>query len=109
MAKLKDVAMDYESKQTNNIADLDEVPVNLDVKEDSFEVTEDDGKQKTVPYKYIEKDGEQYRVPNSVLKQLRVQLEANKELQTFKVKKTGKGLNTDYTVIPLSGKTEKVK
>ena len=44
---------------------------------------------------------ERYRVPNSVLKQLKVLLEDNSNMKKFKVKKTGQGLNTDYTVIPL--------
>jgi hypothetical protein len=46
-------------------------------------------------------DGEKYRVPNSVLKQLKVLLEDNPDLKKFKVKKSGVGLNTDYTVIPI--------
>lgn len=104
MATLKDTAKTYESKQVNNIADLDEVSVDLDIKEGEFSVVDDDGNEKEVDYYYIEVDGEQYRVPNSVLKQLRVQLEANENLETFKVNKSGKGLNTDYTVIPLVGK-----
>lgn len=100
MVKLKDVAKDYESKQVNNIAELDEVGVDLDVNDGSFEV-EEDGKTKTVEYKYIEVDGEDYRVPNSVLKQLKVHLTDNPKLEKFKVSKSGKGLNTDYTVIPI--------
>jgi|SRR6056297_1233462 len=101
MAKLKDEAKDYESKQVNNIADLDEVSVDLDVKEDSFETEDDQGKTKEVKYKYIEENGEHYRVPNSVFKQLKVHLEDNPDLEKFKVSKSGKGLNTDYTVIPI--------
>ncbi len=101
MAKLKDEAEDYESKQVNNIADLDEVSVDLDVKEGSFETNDDKGNPKTVKYKYVEVDGEQYRVPNSVLKQLKVHLKDNPKLEKIKVSKSGKGLNTDYTVIPI--------
>ncbi|MFW6173744.1 MAG: hypothetical protein ACOC5T_08370 [Elusimicrobiota bacterium] len=100
MAKLKEVAEDYESKQVGNIADLDEVNVDLDVQDGEFEV-EEDGKTKTVKYRYIEVDNEHYRVPNSVLKQLKVHLEDNPDLKKFKVNKSGKGLNTDYTVIPI--------
>jgi len=101
MASLKDTAKDYESKQVGNIADLDEVKVDMDVKEDSFETEDDNGNTKEVKYKYIEVDGEHYRVPNSVLKQLKIHLEDNPKLEKFKVSKSGKGLNTDYTVIPI--------
>lgn len=61
------------------------------------------------PYKYIEVDGERYRIPSSVLNQLKVFIEDNKELKDFKVKKTGEGMGTDYTVIPLLSGVEEEK
>jgi hypothetical protein len=48
-------------------------------------------------------NGEEYRVPDSVLKALKDNLEVNPKLGWFKVKKTGEGLKTNYTVIPLQG------
>jgi len=45
-------------------------------------------------------DDEEYRVPTSVLKSLKVILEDKPDLKFFKVKKTGEGLKTEYTVIP---------
>lgn len=102
MAKLKDEAKAYEARATHNIADLDEVSVDLDVQEEDFEFQDQDtGETKTVRQKIVEIDGERYRVPNSVLKQLKVYLEDNPNLQKFKVRKSGQGLNTDYTVIPI--------
>jgi hypothetical protein len=102
MANLKETAQTYESGQTTkNVAELDEVSVDLEVKDDSFEATDDEGNQKTVKIKYIEVGDERYRVPNSVLKQLKVFLEDNSDLKKFKVKKSGQGLNTEYQVIPI--------
>ena len=101
MAKLIDEAKAYESKQTKNIADLDVVSVDLDVEDDEFETEDEKGNLKVVKQKVAIINKERYRVPNSVLKQLKVLLEDNSNMKKFKVKKTGQGLNTDYTVIPL--------
>jgi len=103
MAKLKDEALAYESKQTKNIADLDVVSIDLDLEDDEFETEDEKGNLKTVKQKVAVINDERYRVPNSVLKQLKVMLEDNPNLVKFKVKKTGQGLNTEYTVIPVMG------
>lgn len=102
MAKLKDEAMAYEPKQTMNIADLDKVSIDLDIEDDEFETTDDEGKAKMVKQKVAIIEGKKYRVPNSVLNQLKILLEDNPNLNNFKVKKTGQGFSTDYTVIPLA-------
>ena len=100
--KLKEEAQAYESKQTKNIADLEIVSVDLEVEDDEFEAIDDKtGDSKVVKQKVAIIDGERYRVPASVLKQLKVLLEDSPNLQKFKVKRTGQGLATDYTVIPL--------
>ena len=54
------------------------------------------------PYKYVEIDNERYKMPVSVLASLKVILEENPNLKKFKVKKTGEGMDTRYTVIPLA-------
>lgn len=100
MGTIKEEAEGYEPKQTKTIADLEVVPINLVIKEDSFEV-EENGEVKTVDQKVVTIEGEVYRVPNSVLKDLKVMLEDNPDLTSFKVKKTGEGMKTSYTVIPL--------
>ena len=97
MVKLKDAANAYES-QAGNVADLPKVSVDLDLED--REATNEDGK--TFQYKVIIVDGREYRVPNSVLKSLRAMLEENTNLKTFKVKKTGSGMTTEYFVIPLA-------
>lgn len=95
---LKDEAQTYESHSVGNIADLPKVSTDLKVLEK--EGTNDEGK--IFQYKVVTVDGQEYRVPASVLKSLKAILEDNPNLKTFKVKKTGQGLATEYTVIPLS-------
>jgi len=94
---LKQEAQDYESHSVGNIADLPKVSTDL-VTEDR-EGTNDEGK--TFQYKVITVDGQNYRVPASVLKSLKALLEDNPNIKEFKVKKTGTGLSTEYTVIPI--------
>ena len=93
MTKLIEEAKAYEPKQIKNIADLDSVSVDLDVLNET---------EVEFPYKYIVVGGERYKVPISVLGSLKVILGENANLKTFKVKKTGTGLGTEYTTIPLA-------
>jgi len=95
---LKDTAIAYESRSIGNIADLPKVSINLLIEE--REGINDEGK--TFSYKVIVFEGQEYRVPASVLKSLKAILGDNPNLKFFKVKKTGQGMNTEYTVIPLS-------
>lgn len=98
MAKIYEEAMNYKPAETKNIAELDRVPVDIDIKD--FYGSKDDGTP--FHYKFIEVDGEQYRVPVVVLKQLKAHLTANPEINFFRVSKIGEGLKTEYTLIPLS-------
>ena len=94
MASLKDTALNHEQKsKVSNIADLQSVSTDLDVKEDT---------EAEFPYQYVEIEGTRYRIPNSVLANLKAILEENKDLKKVKVKKTGEGMDTRYTVIPLA-------
>ena len=97
MANLKDTANAYEAPQTLNIADLEVVSTDLDVQEKTG--TNKDGEDFT--YNFVEVEGKQYRVPNSVLTELKTILEEKPDLQKFRVKKSGQGLQTRYTVVPL--------
>jgi len=94
---LKTEATAYESKSVGNIADLPKVSVDLKIEE--REGTNEEGK--TFNYKVIIVEGQEYRVPVSVLKSLKAMLQDNPNLKQFKVKKTGAGMNTEYIVIPL--------
>lgn len=99
MGTIKEEAQGYEPKQTKNIADLPEVSVNLIIEDDVRTGTDKDGK--VFEYKVTLINDEEYRVPDSVLKALKVHLEQKPDLEKFKVVKSGEGLNTTYTVVPL--------
>jgi len=94
---LKDAAKAYEGKSTGNIADLPKVSTDLQLQDRTG--TNDEGKEFT--YQVIIIEGQEYRVPVSVLKSLKAILSENPNLASFKVKKSGQGLATEYTVIPL--------
>ena len=97
MVKLNEEAKNYEAPTMKNITDLKEVPTDLEVTEEVFkEGTEDEFKVKV-----IRVEGEAYRVPVSVLKSLKAILEVKPDLKKIKVIKSGTGMNTEYTVIPL--------
>lgn len=97
MATLKEMANDYKSPETKNIADLKSVSVDIEITEVTRMKT--DGEEFTL--NLIEVNGEEYRVPNSVLKQLKAQLEIKPNAKEFAVQKSGTGLNTEYTVVLL--------
>jgi len=99
LKSIKDEAMEAEpTPKTKNIADLSQVSTDLVVMTESFKNKE--GEDVTI--KCVGIGGEKYRVPQSVLNSLKVILEDNPNLKTFKVRKTGEGMDTRYTVIPLS-------
>ena len=98
MATLKEEAQTFEPKQTKNIADLPEVSTD-------FQVIRKVGKDNNgVEFQYmcLEINGLEYRLPGKVLGDLKIILKENPNLKRFKVVKTGTGLETRYTVIPLS-------
>ena len=97
METIKDKAQAYEPPQTKNITELSSVSVDIEVKEKEF--TRED--QTTFKVNVIEINGEDYRVPNSVLKSLKVWLVEKPEIKNFKVTKEGEGLKTTYTLMPL--------
>lgn len=99
MTNIGEEAQAYEPPQTKNIADLDVVPRDANIEERTFTV-EKDGEKKEVTIKVIIVNGEEYRVPAIVLKQLKEHIAENPGIQSFKVSKTGTGFNTTYTVIP---------
>ena len=94
---LKDEAVSFTGKNLKNISELKSVSVDLVVYD--FKDTNANGEE--YEYKYIEIEDKQYRIPPSVLSSLKQILEKKPQLKTFAVSKTGEGLNTKYTVIPL--------
>lgn len=97
MASIKEDAQAYEPKQTKNIADLEAVSVEQEIK---VEVRKNSSNEEYT-IAFITLSGEEYRVPNSVREQLKEILNEKPDMKTFKVNKTGEGLKTTYTVIPL--------
>lgn len=98
MKTIRDEAKGYEPKPTTkNISELQSISTDLVVEDDSFEY---EGKE--VKQKVIVVNGERFRVPVSVLRDLKVILEDNPNLKNFKVKRTGQQMETRYTVIPLA-------
>ena len=104
MTKLSDFVKDYEpTSKTKNIAELKEVSTDIDIVDDEFDVTDKVTKQeKKVKQKVVVVSGEKYRIPASVIAQLKVVMEDNPNCKKFKVKKSGTTMDdTRYQVIPL--------
>ena len=98
MANIKETASSYESPTTRNITELELVMTNSEIEEK----TGKDSEGKEFKYNVIVVDHFEYRVPNSVLTNLKAILAENEKLMSFKVTKAGEGMNTRYTVIPLA-------
>jgi ATP:corrinoid adenosyltransferase len=99
MGTIKEEALSYEPEVFRNISELKKVPVDAEVQD--LEGTKKDGT--TFKYKAIVLDEIEYRIPKTVLKDLRVVLEDNEKIKFFKVVRTGTDKeNTKYTVIPLA-------
>jgi hypothetical protein len=97
MVSLKDTAKDFQPKQTKNIADLEVVSLDYPVEKR----TGKDKDNKEFEYNVIIFMGQEYRIPDSVLRDIKAINEAKPTLKTVKVIKKGTGLNTSYTVIPI--------
>lgn len=97
MATISEEAKAYQPPQTKNIADLEVVPTSVEIYEKEYQ----DSEGKPFSMKVITLNHEDYRVPVSVLKSLKEILAAKPDLKSFKVSKSGEGLKTAYTVIPL--------
>jgi len=99
MTSIKDEAKAFVPKQTKNISELAQVSIDFELKEG--EGIDKEGN--TFKYKFVEINGEEYRIPGVVIAQVKDILDENKDLKSFKVKRTGEGkTGTRYTVIPLS-------
>ncbi len=98
MASISEEAENYVPATTKNIADLEAVSINQEM----FTRIKKEGTPEEFTYDCIVIKDEDYRVPKSVLKQLKTFKEEKPEMTTFKVKKEGTTQNdTTYTVIPL--------
>lgn len=94
MVSLKEEAQAYQPKTTLNITDLERVDLTFPVEE--REGTDKEGKP--FSYKVMVANGIEYRVPNSVLEEIKKMLELKPDLTHVKVTSTGTGLSTRYSV-----------
>ena len=94
MATLKETALAYEPPLTLNIADLPEVPVDLQVY--GGKGKNKDGEE--FEYQYAKLNNKEYRIPSSVIEEIQTILKLKPSVTKVKVKKSGSGLATRYKV-----------
>lgn len=94
---IKDTAKAYTPKSVKNISELKSVSVDLVI----FEETGNKGTDEEFTYKYVEVNDEKYRMPDSVLRDLKAILDKKPNLKTFAVTKQGEGRNTRYITVPI--------
>lgn len=94
---IKEFAKEYEPKTMGNITELEVVRTDIEIK------SEDRVDQNNESYHvmFVVVDNREFRIPSSVVTQLKVLINAKPDLATFKVNKTGEGKLTKYQVIPL--------
>lgn len=96
MASLKEHAQDYVPPRAKNIASIEKIPVNLEVKSDKAK--KKDGTDFT--YLFVELHGEKYRVPGAVLGGIKSVLKKYPDTKFVTIDKQGEGMNTTYSVMP---------
>lgn len=96
MATIKEAAQQYEPPTTLNIADLEKIPIDLELKDGAGK--DKDGVE--FKYKYAVIDGKDYRVAGSILGGIKAILQKIPDLKFVSVIKQGQGMNTRYQVIP---------
>lgn len=97
MATLREEAQAYTPMQTLNIADLERIPIDIELKDGKGKTS--DGEEFT--YKYAVVDGREYRVAGSIIGGIKALLQKMPSLQFVSVIKQGHGMNTKYQVVPL--------
>lgn len=94
MATLKETALAYEPPQTLNIADLDEVSIDVEIQG----TTKKNAEGVEFSYRYCKLNDKEYRVPNSVFEEIQTILKLKPTVTKIKVTKSGSGLATRYKV-----------
>lgn len=94
MTTLKEEAQAYEPKRTLNIADLDRVDISFPIEQRTG--TDKEGKE--FRYKVMVVNNVEYRVPYTVLDEIKKMLSLKPDITHVKVNQTGSGLNTRYSV-----------
>ena len=98
METLRTAAANYQAPQTLNIAELEKIPIDIELKDGSGKNRE--GEEFT--YKYAVIEGKEYRVAGSIIGGIKALLEKLPELEFVSVIKQGQGMNTRYQVIPIN-------
>lgn len=91
---LKQSSMEYEPKKTLNIADLEKV----DLSWLTDNRTGEDKEGKPYNFKVMIVNGIDYRVPFTVLDEIKKMLDLKPDLKFVRVEKQGSGLSTRYNV-----------
>ncbi len=95
---LKEAAGTYIPPKTLNIADLNKVQVDVELKDG--EGTRNNGEK--FQYKYVVVEGQEYRVPGTVIGGIKAILKELPDTKFVKVLKEGEGkTGTKYQVIPI--------
>jgi len=94
---IKEAAETYVPKSGKNITELETVDVSLFIRLE----TGKDSSGDEYSFNYVEINGEKYRVPDSILKDLQEVLKKKPNLTKFSVSKSGEGRQTRYTLIPM--------
>lgn len=101
MSNLGETADSYESQKTKNVADLEFVKVD----EQAFLRTGKDKDGKPFKYNVIVREDTDYRIAPSVFEAIKSIRARNKSITMFQVAKSGEGMSTKYSVIPLIEKS----
>lgn len=97
MSTLREHARAYEPKKTKNIAELETISLDVAIEERKGK----DKGNKDFSFHVALVAGEEYRVPSSVLADIKAIMVVKPSLKTVKVIKKGQGMSTEYTVVPL--------
>ena len=103
MTTLRESAKAYQPPQTKNVTELEALSLDAQIveKKGKKQPTAEFPQGEDYTYSVVVVLGQEYRIPDSVLNQIKTIMEAKPTLKTVKVVKKGQGLNTVYTVIPL--------
>ena len=96
MANVKEAAKDWKPTQTKNVSELEYLDLELEL----FEQIAIDKDGKEFKYRFVEVDGDCYRVPYKVIGDIKEILQVNPKTQKVKVLKRGEGIKTNYTTLP---------
>lgn len=97
MGNLRDTAKAYEPQKTLTVADLEVLSLDAPIQDRKGK----DKEGKPFNYKVAIVGDEEYRVPASVLNDIKTIMETKPNLKTIKVVKKGNGMNTSYTVVAM--------